>query len=112
MTIGVLCAVSTALAAHLRELGDDPSTLGAEVPMAKATVREAHNHFGNVGIGLYPELKPAERAARIADDLADRRQARRTSRDARGQAGLSLPCLRRCCAGAWRSSTRLCGRPP
>ena len=44
VTIGVLCAVSTALSAHLRELGDDPSTLGAEVPMAKATVREAHNH--------------------------------------------------------------------
>jgi hypothetical protein len=74
VTIGVLCAVSAALAAHLRELGDDPSALGAEVPMAKATVREAHNHFGNVGIGLYPELKAAERAQRIADDLADRRR--------------------------------------
>jgi hypothetical protein len=74
VTIGVLCAVSAALAAHLRELGDDPSALGAEVPMAKATVREAHNHFGNVGICLYPELKPAKRAQRIADDLADRRR--------------------------------------
>ncbi len=73
VTVGVLCAVSTALSAHLRELGDDPSTLGAEVPMAKATVRQAHNHFGNVGVGLYPWLAPTERAARIADDLADRR---------------------------------------
>jgi hypothetical protein len=74
VTIGVLCAVSTALAAHLRDLGDDPSALGAEVPMAKATVRQAHNHFGNVGVGLYPELNLAERARRISDDLADRRR--------------------------------------
>ena len=73
VTIGVMCAVSTALSAHLRELGDDPSTLGAEVPMAKITAREAHNHFGNVGVGLYPELGLEERAARIAADLADRR---------------------------------------
>ena len=42
--------------------------------MAKATVREAHNHFGNVGVGLYPELEPGERAARIADDMASRRR--------------------------------------
>jgi hypothetical protein len=74
VTIGVLCAVSTALSAHLRELGDDPSTLAAEVPMAKAAVREANNHFGNVSVGLYPELGFAERATRIAADLADRRR--------------------------------------
>jgi hypothetical protein len=73
VTIGVLCAVSTALSAHLRGLGDDPSTLGAEVPMAKTTAREAHNHFGNVGVGLYPELGFDERATRIVADLADRR---------------------------------------
>ena len=74
VTIGVLCAVSTALSAHLRKLGDDPSTLGAEVPMAKATVREAHNHYGNVGVGLYPGLAPEERVVRIADDMACRRR--------------------------------------
>jgi hypothetical protein len=74
VTVGVLAAVSTALAGHLRELGDDPSTLGAEVPMAKAGVRQAHNHFGNVGVGLYPELGSDERAARIAEDLAERRR--------------------------------------
>ena len=56
VTAGVLAAVSTALAGHLRELGDDPSALGAEVPMAKAGVRQTHNHFGNVGVGLYPEF--------------------------------------------------------
>lgn len=74
VTIGVLCAVSTALSAHLRELGDDPATLGAEVPMAKATAREANNHYGNVAVGLYPQLGFDERAARIAADLADRRR--------------------------------------
>jgi hypothetical protein len=74
VTIGVLCAVSTALDGHLRELGDDPSSLGAEVPMAKVAVRQAHNHFGNVGVGLYPALDRNTRAKRIADDLADRRR--------------------------------------
>ena len=74
VTIGVLCVVSTALSAHLRDLGDDPSTLGAEVPMAKATVRATHNHFSNVGIDLHPELSSGERATRIADDLERRRR--------------------------------------
>jgi hypothetical protein len=74
VTVGVLAAVSTALAGHLRELGDDPSTLGAEVPMVKAGVRQAHNHFGNVSVGLYPELDFGERADRIAADLARRRR--------------------------------------
>ena len=88
VTIGVLCAVSTALSAHLRELGDDPSTLGAEVPMAKATVREAHNHFGNVGIGLYPALAsgrarhPHRRRPCAAPSTG------RTSRDVGGQPGV------------------------
>jgi hypothetical protein len=74
VTAGVLAVVSTALAGHLRELGDDPSTLGAEVPMAKAGIRQAHNHFGNVGVGLYPELGVDERSARIVENLAQRRR--------------------------------------
>ena len=74
VTVGVLAAVSTALADHLRELGDDPSALGAEVPMAKAGVRRAHNHFGNVGVALYPELDFGQRASRIAEELAQRRR--------------------------------------
>nr|WP_090280880.1 DUF1298 domain-containing protein [Mycolicibacterium komanii]CRL77109.1 hypothetical protein CPGR_04719 [Mycolicibacterium komanii] len=73
VTVGVLAAVSTALAAHLRELGDDPSQLGAEVPMAKAGERRAHNHFGNVGVDLYPELPLDVRIERIADELEQRR---------------------------------------
>jgi hypothetical protein len=74
VTAGVLAAVSTALAGHLREFGDDPSTLGAEVPMAKSGVRQEYNHFGNVGVGLYPELDIGERAATIIEDLARRRR--------------------------------------
>lgn len=81
VTVSVLAAVSHALAAHLRETGDDPSLLGAEVPMAKAGARQARNHFGNVGVGLYPELPFGERAERIATDLKERR--RRASHPAR-----------------------------
>ncbi|MEN3219773.1 DUF1298 domain-containing protein [Mycolicibacterium porcinum] len=74
VTIGVLAAISSALAEHLRDYGDDTADLGAEVPMAKPGVRLAHNHFGNVGIGLYPELVIPERITRIAADFADRRR--------------------------------------
>jgi len=97
VTVGVLCAVSTALSAHLRALGDDPSTLGAEVPMAKTGVRKANNHFGNVGIGLYTELGIEERAARIVEDMAERR--RRAAHPAmlaasRASAAVPAPLLR------------------
>lgn len=74
VTVGVLAAVSTALSEHLRALGDDPVRLGAEVPMAKPGARQARNHFGNVGIGLYPELSGDARIARIVEDFAQRRQ--------------------------------------
>jgi hypothetical protein len=92
VTISVLCAVSAALSAHLRDLGDDPSTLGAEVPMVKTTTREAHNSFGNVGIGLYPELGFDERATRIAADLADRRRrAEHPAMEAASRAFAAVP---------------------
>ncbi|MGE2715160.1 WS/DGAT domain-containing protein [Mycolicibacterium litorale] len=74
VTVAVLAAISRALADHLRALGDDPATLGAEVPMASPGPRRAHNHFGNVGVGLHPGLPHVERSARIADELAQRRQ--------------------------------------
>lgn len=74
VTVGVLAAISSALGEHLRELGDDTTALGAEVPMANPGVRHAHNHFGNVGIGLYPELAGTDRVARIVADFADRRR--------------------------------------
>jgi hypothetical protein len=74
VTVAALSAVSVALAAQLRSLGEDPSFLGAEVPMAKPPPRLAYNHFGNVGVGLYPELAEPDRGARIAADLDARRR--------------------------------------
>jgi len=74
VTVGVLAAISDALAGYLRDRGEDPSMLGAEVPMAKTRVRTANNHFGNVGVGLYPDLGFDERAVRIADELEERRR--------------------------------------
>ncbi|ULE31419.1 WS/DGAT domain-containing protein [Mycobacterium sp. IDR2000157661] len=85
VTVGVLAAVATALAEHLRELGDDPSQLRAEVPMARAGERRSHNHFGNVGVGLYPDVPVGERMARIAEQFGQRR--RRASHPAMVAAG-------------------------
>jgi hypothetical protein len=74
VTVGVLAAISGALAGYLCERGEDTSALGAEVPMAKPGVRRANNHFGNVGIGLYPQLPLDQRTARIAAELYQRRR--------------------------------------
>nr|BBX80983.1 DUF1298 domain-containing protein [Mycobacterium florentinum] len=71
VTVSVLAAVSAALSGVF---GDTADSLGAEVPMAKSGVRRAHNHFGNVVVGLYPSLDRDARAQRIAADLADGRR--------------------------------------
>jgi WS/DGAT C-terminal domain len=71
VTVGVLAAVSRAMSDLL---GNPGNSLGAEVPMAKPGVRHAHNHFGNVIVGLYPELGRDARAERIANDLANGRR--------------------------------------
>jgi len=71
VTVGVLGAISTALG---QVLGGSADSLGAEVPMAKPGVREAHNHFGNVVVGLYPQLAGAQRLQRIAADLDNARR--------------------------------------
>jgi len=73
VTVTVLAAVSDALSGYLRDRGEDVSTLGAEVPMAKSRVRQANNHFGNAGVGLYPQLPFEHRADRIAAELRERR---------------------------------------
>ncbi len=112
VTIGVLCAVSTALSAHLRSLGDDPSTLGAEVPMAKITAREANNHFGNVGVGLYPELGMSTSARHESPPTSPIAVGAHCTRRCGPPAGHSRSRLRRCCAGASHSSTRPCDRRP
>ncbi|MEO6793271.1 MAG: DUF1298 domain-containing protein [Mycobacterium sp.] len=67
VTVAVLSAVSAALAEYL----DGPcDSLGAEVPMAKAGVRQANNHFGNIPVGLYPQCDRPARAERIATEMA------------------------------------------
>ena len=71
VTVGVLAAVSTALSALL---GEAANSLGAEVPMAKPGVPQAHNFFGNVVVGLYPNLGLDARIERIATDLANGRR--------------------------------------
>ena len=74
VTVGVLVVVSEALSGYLGERGDDISQLGAEVPMAAPVNINAHNNFRNVGVGLYPGLGAAERAVRIATELAGHRR--------------------------------------
>ena len=97
VTVAVLSAIAEALADYLRSRGEDPSTLGAEVPMAKSHVRHANNHFGNVGIGLYPDLPSGDRMQRIAADLDDRRRRREHPALAAGDRALAsvpAPLLR------------------
>lgn len=94
VTVGVLGAVSTALSDLL---GGAADSLGAEVPMAKPGTPQAHNHFGNVVVGLYPNLGRDARAERIANDLANgrRRLAHPAVRSAdRAFAALPPPLLR------------------
>ncbi len=71
ITVRVLTAVSDALSGYL---GGPCDALAAEVPMAKPGKRQAHNHFGNVCVGLYPQLDPQARTDRIAADLANGRR--------------------------------------
>jgi hypothetical protein len=97
VTVGVLGALSAALAGHLRELGDDPSLLGAEVPMAKTGPRLANNHYGNVGIGLYPDVEAGRRTRLIAADLYERRRRRNHAAiraEAAAFAAIPAPLLR------------------
>ncbi|WP_374024846.1 WS/DGAT domain-containing protein [Mycobacterium sp. HNNTM2301] len=94
VTVGALSAISTALS-HL--VGDAADTLGAEVPMAKPGVAYAHNHFGNVVVGLHPGLGLEARDERIATELADgrRRFAHQATRYAdRAFAAVPAPLLR------------------
>ena len=71
VTVSVLGAVSTAL---YRLVNSSADALGAEVPMAKPGVPQAHNHFANVVVGLYPRLGRDDRLRRIAADLANGRR--------------------------------------
>ena len=94
VTVGVLTAISEALAGYLGERGEDISRLGAEVPMANRGVQKwkAHNNFRNVGIDLYPELGRAERSQRIAGQLdAHRRRGEHPATVASAEAFDAVP---------------------
>jgi hypothetical protein len=89
VTVAVLAAVSSALSAHLHDAVASPV---AEVPMAKPGVPQAHNHFLNVTVGLYPELDLSARVQRIAADLADaRRRAQHPAARAADRAFAEVP---------------------
>ncbi len=97
VTVAALVMIAEALAGYLRRRDEDTSRLGAEVPMAGEPVAFAHNNFRNVGIGLYPELDRARRAAAIAAELSVQRRrgqhaAMRTS--AAAFAAVPAPLLR------------------
>jgi hypothetical protein len=89
VTVAALAAVSGALYGLL---GDAAASLVAEVPMAKPGVPQAHNHFFNVTVGLYPDLSRPARLERIAADLADaRRRSRHPAARAADQAFAAVP---------------------
>jgi hypothetical protein len=74
VTIGALTAISDALGGYLADRGEDPSLLGAEVPMAGTGDANAHNDFRNFGVGLHVAVDRAERARLIAGELAAHRR--------------------------------------
>ncbi|BBY62715.1 DUF1298 domain-containing protein [Mycolicibacterium helvum] len=92
VTIGVLVAVSDALAGYLAAGGEDTSTLGAEVTMAGQQDPSAHNNFRNVGIGLHPDLDRARRAELISTELgAQRRRGEHPAMRASAAASAAIP---------------------
>lgn len=76
VTVGVLAAISEALAGHLTDRGEDVSELAAATPVAKSGERCANNFFDYVAVGLYPEAAAGERLALIDAELASRKRAR------------------------------------
>lgn len=89
VTIAVLAAVADALFEYL---GGVTGSLGAEVPMVKPGARQAHNHFRNVTLGLYPDLPREARTERIGTELANaRRRAEHPAARAADRAFAAVP---------------------
>jgi len=76
VTVGVLAAISEALAGHLAHRGEDSSELTAALPVAKPGARCANNFFDYVAVGLRPEVSRDERMVLITAELESRRRAR------------------------------------
>ncbi len=83
VTIGALTAIADALGGYLADRGEDPSQLGAEVPMAGPGNGHAHNDFRNVGVGLHVAAGRADRARLIAENSPPIDDAENTRRCAR-----------------------------
>lgn len=91
VTVAALSAISTALSDLL---GPAAATPAAEVPMAKPGTPLGFNHFGNVVVGLYPELGPDERMRRIVTDLSNgRRRFEHPATRASDEAFAAVPAM-------------------
>ena len=97
--------MSDALSAYLHDRDEDASTLGAEVPMAKHRVRQANNHFGNVGVGLYPQLSFDAAGGSDRRRTAASVGAAPNTRRSRRATGHWPRYRRRCCVGVSGNST-------
>ena len=72
--ITVTTFVLTAISIALQNFLDTSADLGAEVTLARPERGRARNHFGNVGVGLFPsEPNIRTRMLLISEDLAARR---------------------------------------
>ncbi len=92
VTVGALVAISEALAGYLDDRGEDPSQLGAEVPMALNLNPGGNNNFRNVGIGLHPDADRARRAELIGAELvAQRRRGGHPAMLASARASAAMP---------------------
>ncbi|WP_205878652.1 WS/DGAT domain-containing protein [Mycobacterium camsae] len=91
VTVAVLSAISTALSDLL---GPAAASSAAEVPMAKPGKPLGFNHFGNVVVGLYPELGPDDRVSRIVTDLSNgRRRFEHPATRASDEAFAAVPAM-------------------
>lgn len=92
VTVAALVAISEALAGYLAGRGEDPSRLGAEVPIAGDLNPAAHNNFRNIGVSLHPEADRARRAELIeAELIAQRRRAQHPATRAAAAAFAATP---------------------
>ncbi|MGI5221961.1 wax ester/triacylglycerol synthase domain-containing protein [Nocardia sp. CA-290969] len=75
VTVVGLTVVSIALERYLRERGEEVTRLGAQVPMALPPRPGVRNNYRSLGVDLAAgERAPRTRAARIAAELAARRE--------------------------------------
>ena len=97
VTVAVLAAISGALSAYLRDRDEDPSTLGAEVPMAKHLCGKPTTTSATSVSGCTRCCR-STRGRRIAAELSERRRRAEHPAFAAGD-GHWQRSQRRCCVG-------------